>query len=131
MKDHLSKGEGLHRKRGISGAHNRDSFMNTLTQHNGKIIREETISRGITRITYEYPKVDGRGNPIGFKQANSPKTVYDPKVYSDKDMLEWGQKAAAKGYYKYTTNKNTKEYSEYFNGIKFRVYVDKNIKTQE
>ena len=93
---------------------------------NGKIIREETISRGITRITHEYPKFDGRGNPIGFKQAPSPKTVYDPKVYSDKDMLEWGQKAAAKGYHKYTTNKNNREYSEYYNGIKFRVYVDKN-----
>ena len=92
---------------------------------NGKIIREETISRGITRITHEYPKFDGRGNPIGFKQAPSPKTVYDPKVYSDKDILEWGQKAAAKGYYK-RANQEKDQYSEYFNGIKFRVYVDKN-----
>ena len=125
LKNHLSEGEGLIQKSGVSGAHNKDSFMNTLTQHNGRIIQEETISRGITRITYEYPKSDGRGNPIGFKQAPSPKTVYDPKVYSDKDMLEWGQKAAAKGYYKYT-NQGKDRYSEYFNGIKFRVYVDKN-----
>ena len=42
-----------------------------------------------------------------------------------KDILEWGQKAAAKGYYKYT-NQGEDQYSEYFNGIKFRVYVDKN-----
>ena len=126
LKDHLSKGEGLHRKRGISGAHNRDSFMNTLTQHNGIIVREETISHGITRIFYKHPKFDGRGNQIGFKEYRDPKTVYDPKIYSDKDMLEWGQKAAAKGYYQYTRNKAKKQYSEYYNGIKFRVYVDTN-----
>jgi filamentous hemagglutinin len=126
LKDHLSKGEGLIQRSGVSGAHNKDSFMKILTQHNGRIIQEETISRGITRITYEYPKFDGRGNPIGFKKSPYPKTVYDPKIYSDKDMLEWGQKAAAKGYHKYTTNKNAREYSEYYNGIKFRVYVDKN-----
>ena len=42
-----------------------------------------------------------------------------------KDILEWGQKAAAKGDYKYT-NQGKDRYSEYFNGIKFRVYVDKN-----
>ena len=126
LKDHLSKGEGLHRKRGISGAHNRDSFMNTLTQHNGIIVREETVSHGITRIFYKHPKFDGRGNQIGFKEYRDPKTVYDPKIYSDKDMLEWGQKAAAKGYYQYTRNKAKKQYSEYYNGIKFRVYVDTN-----
>ena len=42
-----------------------------------------------------------------------------------KDILEWGQKAAAKGYYK-RVNQGKNQYSEYFNGIKFRVYVDTN-----
>ena len=42
-----------------------------------------------------------------------------------KDILEWGQKAAAKGYYK-RVNQGKNQDSEYFNGIKFRVYVDTN-----
>lgn len=40
------------------------------------------------------------GEIYDYRVASDPKTVYDPKVWSDDDMLSMAQQAAANGYEK-------------------------------
>ena len=53
-----------------------------------------------------------------------PRTVYDPKVFSVREMLEMAQKAAAQGYTK-NRMEGRIEYTKVVNGIAFRSYIDK------
>ena len=100
LKNHLIQGEGINQRRGIAGGHNRENFLNTLSQGGGRIVKEESTDvDGITRIHYEIPRLGRDGKPDGtYKAISSPKTVYDPIKFSDHEMLEMGQKAVAKGY---------------------------------
>ena len=78
---------------------------------------------GITHIIYEVRIYDGKGNAIGYKQIKNPKTVYDPKKYSDEQMLDMAQQAAAQKYEDMMRN-NVKQVSSTVNGIQFRVYME-------
>ena len=123
LRHHLAKFDGISRN-GIKGAHNRDNFMNAIKQHDGRIISEMPSGvDGITHITYEVRIYDGKGNAIGYKQIKNPKTVYDPKKYSDEQMLDMAQQAAAQKYEDMMRN-NVKQVSSTVNGIQFRVYME-------
>ncbi|EEM16354.1 hypothetical protein bpmyx0001_27430 [Bacillus pseudomycoides DSM 12442] len=40
----------------------------------------------------------GKGNFTGqWKEYKNPKTVYDPNVISDEQILKWGREAMAEG----------------------------------
>ena len=109
---------------GIKGAHNRDAFLAELNRRGGRVESETPTAAGISQITYEVPRVDRTGKITHYKVIDDPKTVYDPKVFSDREMLEMAQKAAAQGY---TKNRmaGKREYTEVVNGIEFRSYMDK------
>lgn len=101
-------------------------------------MREESTKKtGITRIYYKIPIFDGRnnsinggkGNFVGYKDIKQPKTVYDPAKYSDKEMLDMAQQAAAKGYEE-AMKSTRREYTYELKGIKFRVYLEENLKTR-
>ncbi len=123
LQNHLAQVDDFSQKKGISGGHNLDNFMAELTARGGRIVSETpTGIDGITQIKYEIPAFDRTGQVIGYKTPSSnPKTVYDPTKFSDSQMLEMGQQAAAQGY-----AKNGMQYTETVNGIKFRVYIDEN-----
>ena len=85
---HLISGEVAGRKnqKVISGGHNSDNFYEVLNSSGGKVIGNPTqVSKGIMDIKYQLP--NGRVET---------KTVYDPKVYSDKQMAMMANEAAAK-----------------------------------
>ena len=134
LKNHLIQGEDINQRRGIAGGHNRENFLNTLSQGGGRIVKEESTDvDGITRIYYEIPRLGRDGKPDGtYKAISSPKTVYDPIKFSDHEMLEMAQKAVAKGYVSSVkaSNNYLKNYqdSQQINGIKFRYYIDKDTK---
>ena len=134
LKNHLIQGEGINQRRGVIGGHNRENFLNTLSQGGGRIVKEESTNvDGITRIHYEIPRLGRDGKPDGtYKAISSPKTVYDPIKFSDHEMLEMGQKAVAKGYVSSVkaSNDYLKNYqdTQQINGIKFRYYIDKDTK---
>lgn len=52
---------------------------------------------GIYSQKYTVPAYDGRGNFIGFKNIKDPKTIYDPTVISNRQMLDWGWEAMDNG----------------------------------
>ena len=110
---------------GIKGAHNRDAFLAELNRRGGRVESETpTAAHGISQIKYEVPRVDRTGKITHYKVMDYPKTVYDPKVFSAREMLEMAQKAAAQGY---TKNRMAVriEYTEVVNEIAFRSYIDK------
>ena len=134
LKNHLIQGEGINQRRGVAGGHNRENFLNTLSQGGGRIVKEESTNvDGITRIHYEIPRLGRDGKPDGtYKAISSPKTVYDPIKFSDHEMLEMGQKAVAKGYSDLLERNrlDPKVYqdSQKINGIKFHYYIDTETK---
>ena len=133
----VNRGFGLNTKQ---GAHNRTNFMAELNSRGGCVKSEtQTDIEGITRIKYEIPTLDRTGKPDGgFKEISSIKTVYDPKKFSDDKILQMAQKAASQGYSKaskiaqnertksISERKNVIQFSETFDGIKFRSYFDVN-----
>ena len=127
LKNHLIQGEGINQRRGVAGGHNRENFINTLSQGGGRIVKEESTNvDGITRIHYEIPRLGRDGKPDGtYKTISSPKTVYDPQKYSDNNILKWGQRAASKGYKEAMGAFDVREYNETYNGIEYKIYLNK------
>ena len=83
------------RKRGIGGAHNVDEFLKNDIQIVSR--KPHPDIKGIEIIEYQLPKLDKTGSPIlGIYQSGKPfsKTVYDPKIISDKSYINRGIEAA-------------------------------------
>ncbi|MDD0968531.1 MULTISPECIES: CdiA family toxin C-terminal domain-containing protein [Pseudomonas] len=70
-------------------------------------------------------KKDAAGKIVGGFKDNVPtKTVYDPKIFPDRKILDLGQQAAAAGF-KDAQSKGLSQYISFAGGISFRVYLDK------
>lgn len=94
-----------------------------------KVIGEAPTSvAGITTIRYQIPAYDRAGNIVGFKDKVFPKTVYDPKMFSDQKIIDLGQQAAASGYVD-ALSKGLGQYDSVAGGITFRVYLDRRTGT--
>ncbi|MEQ9845795.1 DUF637 domain-containing protein [Pectobacterium brasiliense] len=124
LPQHIATLDGFSQKKGISGAHNADEFFNAVKQNNVKVSSQaQSEVEGITHVKYQIPAKDREGNVIGYKTEIFEKTVYDPKIFSDKRILELGQQAAALGY-KNAISLGRREYTENAGGVKFQVYLD-------
>nr|WP_246201874.1 CdiA family toxin C-terminal domain-containing protein [Budvicia diplopodorum] len=114
----------------MSGGHNANAFYDAVKQYNLKIVSETPTSvKGITEVKYQIPIKDRSGNLTGdYKNTFETKTVYDPKIFTDKKILDLGQQAAAKGYKDAMASKNGQA-SVTVDGVSFRIYVDKTTGT--
>ena len=111
---HLISGEVAGRKnqKVISGGHNSDNFYDVLNSNGGKVIGTPTqVSKGIFDIKYQLPN-----------GSVETKTVYDPKVYSDKKMAAMANEAASKAIVNYGVNGNKIQHV-IVNGITFRMPI--------
>ena len=126
LKNHMANVTKFDQRKGITGGHNRNNFEAELVKRGGRITSETpTGIDGITTIRYEIPKLDRSGKSDGYKTPSSnPKTVYNPNKFSDAQILDMGQKAAAKGYAEAIKNGVT-QYTSSINGIPFRIYLNK------
>ncbi|MBA4601226.1 CdiA family toxin C-terminal domain-containing protein, partial [Thermoactinomyces mirandus] len=109
LEEHLIRGEGIGKgKKGVIGAHNMDEFYHTLKETginiNDLIISKEQHPKfpGLYNIKYKIPALtyDKSGNLVSsgqFKVIKLPKTVYDPKVYLDQQIIQWGKEAMREG----------------------------------
>ncbi|MBS0057800.1 CdiA family toxin C-terminal domain-containing protein, partial [Yersinia sp. Marseille-Q3913] len=124
QKDHLAKFDGFTQKTGIKGAHNADEFYSAATQNDVKIVSSTPSGiNGITQVKYQIPAYDRAGNIIGYKSAEYPKTIYDPKIFSDQKILDLGQQASSYGY-KDAISKGLRQYDSTAGGVTFRIYID-------
>ncbi|MBW4238306.1 contact-dependent inhibition toxin CdiA [Enterobacter roggenkampii] len=124
---HLATVDGFTQKSGISGGHNADAFYDAVKKYGVKIVSEKpTNVKGISEVEYLVPTKDRTGNLDGkYKPSPEKKTIYDPKIYTDKVMLDLGQEAAVKGYRDAMLNGQS-AYDATAGGLNFRVYLDKN-----
>lgn len=124
---HLATVDGFTQKSGISGGHNADAFYDAVKKYGVKIVSEKpTNVKGISEVEYLVPTKDRMGNLDGkYKPSPEKKTIYDPKIYTDKVMLDLGQEAAVKGYRDAMLNGQS-AYDATAGGLNFRVYLDKN-----
>ncbi|HZG18194.1 MAG TPA: polymorphic toxin-type HINT domain-containing protein [Candidatus Bathyarchaeia archaeon] len=131
---HIIKGDGIKRT-GVSGAHNMNHFNETLQKTGANIddlIIGEPIQHpnfpGLYEIKYRVPAMTygpgGKLVPTGqFREIKDPKTVYDPKVYSDEQIIQWGKEAMQEGL---ESNRVTGRVIVGYapNGMRFTGYVD-------
>lgn len=111
-------------QKGITGGHNADAFYSTVSEKNVKIVGEmQTGTKGVTEVQYQIPAYDRAGNVTGYKDKVFTKTIYDPKIITDRKILNLGQEAASKGY-KAAIASGQREYTETAGGIRFQVYLD-------
>ncbi|MBD8025678.1 EndoU domain-containing protein [Ureibacillus sp. Re31] len=126
---HLKEVEAVVRKKnkGIVGGHNLNEFEKVFID-NGWDIQDCIISRkkhskidGIYEIEYGLPAIDREGRiiPGELKKVRTPKTVYDPELISDDQMLKWGEEAMKNGEVVGRKITGTSQ-----NGLKFEGYID-------
>jgi filamentous hemagglutinin len=140
LKEHLAMfdgwpttGKGNVKKTHVLGAHNMDE-MYALEKTQGIHIKNKTqIGEGIYELEYWIPKKAGNGplagQVISYSKAQYPKTVYDPKVFSDDRIIEMAQKAASTKYEAkakvFESNPTRNQYSAIYDGVNFQVYLAK------
>jgi hypothetical protein len=130
-KEHIISVDGFTQKSGISGGHNMNE-LNKFILERGFRIKSKTEHpniKGVYDIEYEWPKSDGKGGLLLDEPWKSKgKTVYDPEIISDDQIIEWGLQAMKKGIIKSggiipTTGRS--EITGYApNGLKFIGYRD-------
>ncbi|NDO27650.1 hypothetical protein ADH76_01185 [Enterocloster clostridioformis] len=130
--NHFIRGDGIGpKKRGVLGAHNMNYFDSTLESTGfpledlkvGPPIPHPTIE-GIYTQQYRVPAYDGRGNFIGYKNIPDPKTIYDPAIISNRQMLDWGQEAMQNGVITGRIIEGTAS-----NGLQFRGFIENGVVT--
>jgi hypothetical protein len=121
--------------KGIVGGHNFTEFKNYFRTVEGladsefieSIVPHPNFS-GIYEVTYKVPLKDGTGTiiPGQYKIFKNPKTVYDPSVISDADMVKLGEEAMKNGIVNGTID-GTKITGTASNGLKFEGWIDSAI----
>lgn len=112
-----------------------DEFMKCFREVEGLVDKDfiESITphskfKGIYEIKYKVPIKDNKGNVLSgqYKIFQKPKTVYDPKVISDSQMLKWGEEAMKDGIIKNTIEDN-KVTGTASNGLKFEGWTNRDV----
>ncbi|MEK4245279.1 T7SS effector LXG polymorphic toxin [Psychrobacillus sp. FSL K6-2684] len=113
---HLTEVEGFKAKPniGIKGGHNLENFEQFILDNFGNQVKDinQAVTKtshpdisGIYEVKYQLPVYDGLSKENGgkgkftgqWKEYKNPKTVYDPKVFSDEQILKLGREAMEEG----------------------------------
>ena len=118
LPEHLFGPHGFNKKGGLYGTHNQINAIDLLNQKGATYELTPTKNPGISELDYSY------FNTAKNKTITGSKTVYDPNVYSDQQMLDMSKVAGQKGFERYIndTSKTVHDISE--NGVNFRVYIN-------
>ncbi|MPT29208.1 MAG: hypothetical protein E2602_20430, partial [Achromobacter sp.] len=115
----------------ISGAHNIDSFLESVEITGAKISTKISDTRypGLVEYNYQLPRTDAKGELIGGYKPTSVKTTYDPKILSDSRVADMSMRAAVKAESLFKSNPKLREVSIKVDGYYFQ--VTRNSKTGE
>jgi hypothetical protein len=117
------------RKKGIGGAHRLDEFMKAVKSGEVQIVSRtpHPTLKGVEQIEYRMKALDRELKPTGEWQTGKPKekTVYDPTIIGDEQMMLWGRQAFAEAVAAGRVKPGTREWDGVApNGIEFHGYVD-------
>ena len=131
LKKHMSQLDGFTQKAGVKGAHNANAFQSAINSKGARVVNtiEHPRIPGVKNVDYEIPKLDRELNPIpGEFKGGFSKTVYDPAVIPDGEMLRLGQIASAEGY-ETAVSAGKRIYSGKAGGLDFTVYLKNGVIT--
>jgi hypothetical protein len=120
---HLQGPHGFNSNGTLFGTHNLDNAVAELTARGSNYWLTPTATPGIfyeLRYEYVHPTT---GN---LRLSSTPKTVYDPKVISDQQVLDLATRAGATAWTNYVANGSTgsQAYNLTEGGVNFRVYIN-------
>ena len=125
FRGHLSQMDNFTQSAGVGGCHNLDNFNSVVSDRHLKVVTmtEHPRIKGLYQVEYQIPTVDRAGNVMdSFKSKVFTKTLYDPSVISDTDMLYLGQLAANSGYQE-AIETGARIFDASAGGIDFRIYI--------
>jgi filamentous hemagglutinin len=140
LKEHIARfagwptnSKGGVKKTHVLGAHNMDEMYSLVKTEGIHIGTKTKIGKGIYELEYWIPKKAGNGplagQVVSYSKAQYPKTVYDPKIYSNERMLEMAQNAASTKYVEkakiFESNPARNQYLATYDGVNFQVYLAK------
>ena len=129
--NHLVRGTMGKGQKGVVGGHNYDEFKKVLIDAGYDVddcivnINNHPTIEGIYEVEYRIPARTYGPNgdlvviPGQYKTIAYPKTVYEPSIISDAQMVQWGKEAMESGV---VNGREIMGYSS--NGLKFKGYVD-------
>lgn len=141
-RNHLIYGEGIKSGQGgVDGAHNRNSFIQTIrTKYETYYIKKglkfnvqdciesltpHPLITGIEEVKYKLPALNQNDtlNVGVYKKVQNPKTIYNPKIIKDEQMLQWGKEAMMEAMKNNRVNGRVIQgYAN--NGLKFRGFIN-------
>jgi hypothetical protein len=126
---HVAKRDySVPRDRGIGGAHRLDEFMKAVQSGEVRIVSRtpHPTLKGVEQIKYQMQALDRSLKPTGqWKNEQLAKTVYDPTIISDEQMMLWGRQAFGEAVAAGRIKPGIREWDGVApNGIKFHGYVD-------
>ncbi|WP_409297469.1 hemagglutinin repeat-containing protein [Pseudomonas sp. KCJK8993] len=115
----------------ISGAHNRDAFLESIELTGAKITNKITDARfpGLIEYSYQLPRTNTKRELIGGYKPVSTKTTYDPKVLPDDKVADMSSRAAIQADAIFKAKPNEREASIKIDGYYFQ--VTRNSRTGE
>ena len=117
--------------KGVIGGHNFEEFKKALSDAGYNIddciikITEHPSIKGVYEIEYRIParQYGPTGDleivPNQYKTIKYPKTVYEPSIISNEQMIQWGKEAMESGI---VNGRNIYGYAS--NGLRFEGYID-------
>ncbi|AKH62709.1 Bacterial EndoU nuclease [Photorhabdus temperata subsp. temperata Meg1] len=124
--EHNSQIGVLNRKQGtISGAHNQDSFLESVEMTGAKVNLTITDKGypGLIEYKYQIPAINNKGQQIGFK-AEQTKTTYVSEILSDSRVINMSNKASQQAENYFKVNPEHRQYSVKVDGYWFQVTRD-------
>lgn len=114
---HLSGPDGF--KGGqLHGTHNQQTAIAELNGRGATYSLKPTSTPGISELEYKVV------NPNTGKLVEGRKTVYDPTVYSDQQVLDMAQQAGKRAFEAHQANPAQKSFDVTEGGVNFRVYIN-------
>lgn len=115
----------------ISGAHNRDAFLESVEITGAKVTNKITDVHypGLVEYSYQLPRTNTNGELIGGYKPISTKTTYDPKILPDSKVADMSSRAAIQAGPLFINNPTLREASIKVDGYYFQ--VTRNGKTGE
>ena len=127
LADHIKLYGGRKSSYGIKGAHNKVEWDNAAAYYHVQSTTPHPTFPGITHVEYSLMELDFAQKPTGKISTRSDffkKTIYDPAIYSDAEIYQWGLEAAVDAY-----SRNAFDYTwigTASNGMVFMGYRDSN-----
>lgn len=119
LPEHLAGPDGFTKSGMLSGTHNLQSATDVLDANGATYSLTPTGVTGISELKYSYT------NPAtGKVVVGTPKTVYDPAIFSDQAMLDYSMRASEDAWGKYLMDPSMTKFDVSHGGINFRAYIN-------